>query len=192
VARPRSGAGGVLDADAREPMIEACGEVAWRLRAGGLCGYRRPIAGCPAGRPAGCLHPFGCAPAWPAGGHGAVRVQQRAGPITFPCPPQTWMDEDGIPEVLKTERMGHEMPGMHGVYGHVSPAMRADLKAALQERWESSLRERARLSPRSIVPALDALLAAYRQAPGMIRSQLAPKIGYRGNSRRQLRSRLGS
>jgi len=47
---------------------------------------------------------------------------------------QTWMDEDGIPEVLKTERMGHEMPGMHGVYGHVSPAMRADLKAALQER----------------------------------------------------------
>ena len=21
-----------------------------------------------------------------------------------------------------TERMGHEMPGMHGVYGHVSPA----------------------------------------------------------------------
>jgi len=43
---------------------------------------------------------------------------------------QTSMDEDGIPEVLKTERMGHEMPGMHGVYGHVSPAMRADLKAA--------------------------------------------------------------
>jgi hypothetical protein len=42
------------------------------------------------------------------------------------------MDEDGIPEVLKAERMGHEMPGMHGVYGHVSPAMRAGLKAALQ------------------------------------------------------------
>ncbi len=39
--------------------------------------------------------------------------------------PQTWMDEDGIPEMLKTERMGHEMPGMHGVYGHVSPGMRA-------------------------------------------------------------------
>ena len=36
------------------------------------------------------------------------------------------MDEDGIPEVLKTERMGHEMPGMHGVYGRVSPAMRGD------------------------------------------------------------------
>ncbi len=71
---------------------------------------------------------------------------------------QTWMDEDGIPDVLKTERMGHELPGMHGVYGHVSPAMRADLKAALQERWETSLRERASLSRHSIVPTLDVLL----------------------------------
>jgi integrase len=82
---------------------------------------------------------------------------------------QTWMDEDGIPEVLKTERMGHEMPGMHGVYGHVSPAMRDDLKDALQERWEASLRDRARLRPRSIVPTLDALLVAYRQASVKIR-----------------------
>ena len=61
------------------------------------------------------------------------------------------MDEDGVPDVLKTERMGHEMPGMHGVYGHVSPAMRATLKAALQARWEDSLRERAKISSRSIV-----------------------------------------
>jgi hypothetical protein len=75
---------------------------------------------------------------------------------------QTWMDEDGILKVLKTERMGHELPGMHGVYGHVSATMRATLKAALQERWESSLRERERLSPHSIVPALNALLAAQR------------------------------
>ena len=94
------------------------------------------------------------------------------------------MDEDGIPEVLKTERMGHEMPGMHGVYGHVSPAMRADLKAALQERWEDSIRERARLSSRSMVPVLDALLAAHRQAPAKIRSHLAPKTGHRGSGRR--------
>ena len=97
---------------------------------------------------------------------------------------QTWMDEDGIPEVLKAERMGHEMPGMHGVYGHVSPAMRADLKAALQERWERSLRERARLSPRSTVPALDARLAAQTAAPAKIRSHLAPKIGHRRRGRR--------
>jgi integrase len=76
---------------------------------------------------------------------------------------QTWMDEDGIPEVLKTERMGHELPGMHGVYGHVSSAMRSDLKAALQERWERSLRARSQLCARSIVPPLNILLAAYSQ-----------------------------
>ena len=102
---------------------------------------------------------------------------------------QVWMDEDGIPEVLKTERMGHEMPGMHGVYGHVSPAMRADLKAALQERWEDSLRERARLSPRSIVPALDGLLSAYRPVrtrSAKIRSHSAPRIGHRGSGRQRL------
>jgi hypothetical protein len=70
------------------------------------------------------------------------------------------MDEDGIPEVLKTERMGHEVPGMHGVYGHVSQAMRADLKAALQDRWQTALEERARIAPHSSVALLDALLGA--------------------------------
>ena len=96
---------------------------------------------------------------------------------------QVWMDEDGIPEVLKTERMGHEMPGMHGVYGHVSPAMRADLKAAFQERWDTSLRERARLSLHSIVPVLDGLLAAHRPVRAKTRSHLAPRIGHQAGDR---------
>ena len=69
------------------------------------------------------------------------------------------------------------MPGMHGAYGHVSPTMRATLKAALQTRWEDALRARARLSPRSIVPALDALLGAHRAGTPMIRSHPAPRIG---------------
>jgi ferredoxin len=76
---------------------------------------------------------------------------------------QTWMEEAGISDLLRSERMGHEVPGMRGVYGHVSPAMRADLKAVLQERWEASLCERAQLPPRSIVPVLDALLTAQRE-----------------------------
>jgi hypothetical protein len=59
---------------------------------------------------------------------------------------------------------------MRGVYGHVSPAMRAELKAAMQERWDASLRERARFSPRSIVPVLDALLVAERDASANIGS----------------------
>jgi hypothetical protein len=66
---------------------------------------------------------------------------------------------------------------MRGVYGHVTPAMRADLTTMLQERWEASLRERAQLTPRSIVPVLDTLLTAQREPPAKIGSHFAPKIG---------------
>ena len=99
---------------------------------------------------------------------------------------QTWMDEDRIADVLKSERMGHEVPGMRGVYSHVSGAMRAELTVALQERWAASLRDRARLAPRSIVPVLDTLLAAQPPPPGKIRSQIAPEIGHhmRGSAAR--------
>jgi hypothetical protein len=82
--------------------------------------------------------------------------------------------------------MGHEVPGMRGVYSHVSDAMRAELKAALQERWTASLRERAQLAPRSIVPVLDVLLAEQGGSRSKIGSQIAPKIGHRSG---QLRPR---
>jgi hypothetical protein len=72
------------------------------------------------------------------------------------------MDEDQIADVLKSERLGHDEPGMRGVYGHVSHAMREELKAALQARWEESLRQRAALSPVSAVPLLNRLLADLR------------------------------
>ncbi len=72
---------------------------------------------------------------------------------------------------------------MRGVYGHVSPAMRDDLKAARQERWEDSLRERAQLSARSIVPVLDALLKAHREPPTKIGSHSAPRIGHQRAAR---------
>jgi hypothetical protein len=101
---------------------------------------------------------------------------------------QTWMEEAGVSDVLRSERMGHEVPGMRGVYAHVSPAMRAHLKTALQEHWEVSLRERAALSPRSIVPALDALLIAGRKPTTKIGSHLAPRIGQRLRGRPPIRS----
>jgi hypothetical protein len=88
------------------------------------------------------------------------------------------MEEAGVSDVLRSERMGHEVPGMRGVYAHVSPAMRADLKAALQQRWEASLAERARHFPRSIVAVLDGLLAARREPTTKIGSHLAPRIGH--------------
>lgn len=75
---------------------------------------------------------------------------------------QPWMDDAGIPYVLQSERMGHEVPGMRGTYGHVSPTMRAMLVEALQRLWDESLRERARICPTSSVPVLDALLETVR------------------------------
>jgi hypothetical protein len=84
---------------------------------------------------------------------------------------QTWMEEAGTSDLLRSERIGHEVPGMRGVYGHVSPAMRAELKAMLEEPWESSLNDRIRPSPRSMIPALDVLLAAQREPATKIGSQ---------------------
>ncbi len=75
---------------------------------------------------------------------------------------KTWMAEDGIPEILAEQRLGHEVPGMRGLYAHASGRMREDLKAALQARWEDSLRDRATLHPHSPVPLLDELLTPFR------------------------------
>ena len=33
---------------------------------------------------------------------------------------KTWMAEDGIPEILAEQRLGHQVPGMRGLYAHVS------------------------------------------------------------------------
>jgi hypothetical protein len=56
--------------------------------------------------------------------------------------------------------MGHEVPGMRGVYSHITPRMRAELNTGLQELWEASLHERALLAERSAVAVLDGILAA--------------------------------
>jgi hypothetical protein len=98
---------------------------------------------------------------------------------------QTWLDDLGVQEMLKSERMGHEIPGMAGVYGHVMPEWRARLRTQLQERWEASLHERARLSPHSAVGLVDKLLAPDR-APDVpsgptlapLRARSEPPGGY--------------
>ena len=88
---------------------------------------------------------------------------------------QTWLDDLGIRYVLQAERMGHEVPGMRGIYSHVTDGMRAELRSGLQELWEVSLRESASLGSRSAVAVLDDLLAPVRrtedQDPLPIRSQ---------------------
>ncbi|GAA1632437.1 tyrosine-type recombinase/integrase [Saccharothrix algeriensis] len=51
---------------------------------------------------------------------------------------RTWMDEDRIPEVLKNQRLGHAMPGIAGVYSHVTDAMQPALLESLQRRWQDN------------------------------------------------------
>ena len=68
---------------------------------------------------------------------------------------------------------------MRGVYSHITPRMRAELRDGLQELWEASLHERAALAARSAVAVLDGILAGQRGPISKIRSQLAPKIGHR-------------
>jgi hypothetical protein len=90
---------------------------------------------------------------------------------------QTWLDDLGIRYVRQSERMGHEVPGMRGVYSHVTSRMRADLTDGLQDLWETSLRERVRLAGRSAVTVLDVLLAPPRIPGAKADSRSAPRIG---------------
>ncbi|MGW4796132.1 tyrosine-type recombinase/integrase [Nonomuraea sp. NPDC004297] len=80
---------------------------------------------------------------------------------------KVWMDEDLIPDVAQAERLAHSIASIKGRathisdrYSHVSEPMRRQLVAALQERWETSLRRRAKTGP-SALPILHDLLEPY-------------------------------
>jgi hypothetical protein len=75
---------------------------------------------------------------------------------------KTWMAEDGIPEILAEQRLGHQVPGMRGLYAHASDRMRDDLKQTLQARWQEALQDRAAINEHSSVPLLNQLLAPAR------------------------------
>jgi hypothetical protein len=83
--------------------------------------------------------------------------------------------EDGVPEILAEQRLGHEVPGMRGLYAHVSDRMCDDLKHALQARWEDSLRARAAIHTHSPVPLLDELLAPFRERACQKSEPAAPR-----------------
>jgi hypothetical protein len=92
------------------------------------------------------------------------------------------MAEDGIPEILAEQRLGHDVPGMRGLYTHVTQAMRENLTAALQARWETSLRDRAALDPHSPVPLLNNLLAPYRAVRQDAAGHRAPRLALAGSA----------
>jgi hypothetical protein len=93
-----------------------------------------------------------------AGPNAANALRRRGRPRCKPCCLQSGAWHCLAAMRIKTERLGHEMPGMHRVYGHVSDAMRLELKGSLQERWDNALRKRAWISSHSRVSALDVLL----------------------------------
>jgi hypothetical protein len=53
-------------------------------------------------------------------------------------PHKTWLIEDDIPEIAQAKRLGHRLPGIRGVYSHVTPAMQQRITDALQARWNAS------------------------------------------------------
>jgi integrase len=48
---------------------------------------------------------------------------------------KTWLIEDDIPEIAQARRLGHHLPGVRGIYSHVTPAMTARITNQLQARW---------------------------------------------------------
>jgi hypothetical protein len=86
------------------------------------------------------------------------------------------------PWCCKPDRLGHDEPGMRGVYGHVSESMRDEIKAALEARWRQSLYERSLYSPRSVVPLLNRLLVSIGDPPAQ---RTGTQLVARGTQRRR-------
>lgn len=76
---------------------------------------------------------------------------------------QTWMDDAGIKQALKVERMGHTDSSMSGRYGHATVGMREQLLEVMQGLWENAISERFKIWPTSTVPVLDAELVRWRE-----------------------------
>jgi integrase len=53
---------------------------------------------------------------------------------------RTWMDgfEDEVPEAAQAKRLGHRLPGIRGIYSHVSAAVEKRLVDGLQRRWSKT------------------------------------------------------
>ena len=100
------GAGGVLDAGAREPIIVACGERAPAVQGSRVCGCRRPTAGL---RPGSLLAAFipSFVPGCPRGAWGGF-APGRAGSITgAPAPPWGGGQNERRPRARPQARTGH-------------------------------------------------------------------------------------
>ncbi len=67
---------------------------------------------------------------------------------------KTWLIEDDIPEIAQARRLGHRLPGVRGIYSHVTPAMQHRILQALQHRWDTT--NQAQPNPGEVDPGLAA------------------------------------
>lgn len=51
---------------------------------------------------------------------------------------KTWLIEDEVPEAAQAKRLGHRLPGIRGIYSHVSAAVEQRLVDGLQRRWSTT------------------------------------------------------
>lgn len=63
---------------------------------------------------------------------------------------KAWLDEDGHSKFAVESRMGHEVPGVEGVYSSVTVPMERAIMKSLQERWDG-LQERLKSAGTSSV-----------------------------------------
>jgi integrase len=146
-------------------LCRACGRAVRRLLDGSLVAHKTASDHCPgSGEPPTDDPPLAT---W-------LPIKEGLTPHGYRHSQKTWMTEDGIPEVLAEQRLGHQVPGMRGWYAHVSQQMRDELMQALQARWEEALQQRAALDPHSPVPLPDNLLAPYRPRRDEAISQISP------------------
>ncbi|MYR28653.1 MULTISPECIES: hypothetical protein [unclassified Streptomyces] len=54
---------------------------------------------------------------------------------------KTWLDEDGHPRFAVESRMGHEVPGVEGIYSSVTVPMERAIMKTLQARWDGLPRQ---------------------------------------------------
>lgn len=51
---------------------------------------------------------------------------------------KTWLNEGGVDKSLQFQRLGHRMPGVEGIYSHVTQVMIDFMLTTLQDRWRRS------------------------------------------------------
>jgi integrase len=52
---------------------------------------------------------------------------------------KTWMIEDHIPEIAQSDRLGHTIHGIRGVYSHTTDMMTTAITNNLQQRWTAAI-----------------------------------------------------